>query len=52
LKPVKVEGLAFMFESKMMMDTPTRAIEEREVDYQQCWQGLKKRFNGELNPWK
>ncbi len=49
LAPRRIEGtLAFMFESRRPY-RPTRfALEapERQRDYLECWQGLKKRFDG------
>ena len=53
LKPTHLDDtMAFMFESRYLI-RPTRfALEakERQHDYQDCWQGLPKRFDGTLNP--
>jgi homogentisate 1,2-dioxygenase len=49
LEPAKIENtLAFMFESRYVI-APTRfALEapQLQADYQDCWQGLQKRFDG------
>lgn len=53
LKPTHLDDtMAFMFESRYLI-RPTRfALEakERQHNYQDCWQGLPKRFDGTLNP--
>jgi homogentisate 1,2-dioxygenase len=49
LKPHKIEDtMAFMFETRYVL-RPTRfamAAPERQANYWECWQGLKKHFNG------
>ena len=50
LKPVKQSGtLAFMFETRFPQQITEFAAEldTLDVDYQDCWQGLEKHFNGE-----
>jgi homogentisate 1,2-dioxygenase len=49
LKPVKQSGtLAFMFETRFPQHVTEFAAEldTLDVDYQDCWQGLEKHFNG------
>jgi homogentisate 1,2-dioxygenase len=49
LTPRKIEGsLAFMFESRYVIRPTRYALEAPQVqkDYQDCWQGLPKRFTG------
>lgn len=49
LKPVKQRGtLAFMFETRLPQQITEYAAEldTLDVDYQDCWQGLRKHFNG------
>jgi len=50
LKPVRQRGtLAFMFETRMPQQITEYAasLETLDVDYQDCWAGLEKHFNGE-----
>ena len=49
LKPVKQSGtLAFMFETRLPQQITEFAasLETLDVDYQECWAGLEKHFNG------
>jgi len=49
LEPVKLEDtLAFMFETRFpqMLTRYSTELETRQDDYTDCWNGLKKRFNG------
>lgn len=49
LAPVKLEDtLAFMFETRFpqMLTRYSTELETRQDDYTDCWNGLKKRFNG------
>lgn len=49
LKPHRYEAtLAFMFESRYVIQPTKYALEgaQRQKDYIECWQGLKKHFNG------
>ncbi len=49
LVPHKIEDtLAFMFESRHTIHPTVRALEAPQLqrDYQECWQGLRKHFNG------
>lgn len=55
LKPLKLrpDGLAFMFESYLMLSVSKWALEKSansggkvlQEDYYKCWQGLKKHFD-------
>ncbi|MEQ8354446.1 MAG: homogentisate 1,2-dioxygenase [Kiloniellaceae bacterium] len=50
LKPVRQSGtLAFMFETRLPQQITEFAVslETLDVDYQECWDGLEKRFNGQ-----
>src|SRR3546814_15466174 len=50
LAPARQSGtLAFMFETRLPQHITEFAaeIETLDVDYQDCWAGLKKHFNGE-----
>jgi homogentisate 1,2-dioxygenase len=49
LEPVRQSGtLAFMFETRFpqLITEFAAEIETLDVDYQDCWAGLKKHFNG------
>jgi len=49
LWPHRIDGtLAFMFESRYVIRPSRAALEspQRQRDYQDCWQGLAKRFTG------
>jgi homogentisate 1,2-dioxygenase len=49
LVPNKVDGtLAFMFESRYVIHPTAHALETPQLqrDYQECWQGLRKHFDG------
>jgi homogentisate 1,2-dioxygenase len=49
LKPVKLDDtLAFMFETRFVCRPTKWALETADLqhDYYECWQGLKKHFNG------
>ena len=53
LKPVKIENtLAFMFETRFPQQLTKFAIEcgTLQDDYIDCWQGLNKKFNGNIEP--
>jgi homogentisate 1,2-dioxygenase len=50
LKPVRLDDtLAFMFETRFVCRPTKWALETADLqhDYYECWQGLKKHFNGE-----
>ena len=44
------DTMAFMFESRMVLRPTRQALEapQRQKDYQQCWQGLAKHFDGSV----
>lgn len=51
LKPQKLDGtLAFMFESSLIFQPTEHALTgaHRQLDYLECWQGLKSRFKKDL----
>lgn len=51
LKPVKVENsLAFMFETRYAIATTLQAMDSSllQQNYNDCWQGIAKRFDAEL----
>jgi homogentisate 1,2-dioxygenase len=43
-----VDTMAFMFETRAVIRPTRQALEspQRQRDYQECWQGLRKRFDG------
>jgi len=53
LKPVWFDsGLAFMFETNLLLRLTPYALEapHRDTNYQACWEGCPKIFNGEIDP--
>jgi homogentisate 1,2-dioxygenase len=43
-----IDTMAFMFETRAVIRPTRQALEspQRQRDYQECWQGLRKRFDG------
>jgi homogentisate 1,2-dioxygenase len=43
-----VDTMAFMFETRAVIRPTRQALElpQRQRDYQECWQGLRKHFEG------